>query len=284
MTDETMAATSGDAADEAARTRPEDAPDYGMANAAPDTIAQRLTDSLNRAERNMTSPNIRPRDAATLILIDRAGPVPKVLLGRRHAGLKFMPGKFVFPGGRVEPTDRGVPTAGELDPRVAARLVAATQRPSLVKARAFAVAALRETFEETGLLLGRGDTAWPDRFAGDAALWAPFAQARVLPDLSTLQFIARAITPPGRPRRFDTRFFATDATAVASSIDGVVGPDTELVELVWMALGDAETLDLPPITKAVLAELDHRIGGGFAPDLPVPFYRWLRGKFSRTEL
>nr|WP_284701198.1 NUDIX hydrolase [Rhodoplanes tepidamans] len=232
----------------------------------------------------MTSPNLKPRDAATLIVIDRSGASPKALMGRRHAGLKFMPGKFVFPGGRVEPADRGVPAASELDPRMAERLMLATQRPSLVKARAFAIAAVRETFEETGLLLGRAEGAWPVAVRGDAALWAQFAAARVLPDLSGLQFIARAVTPPRRPRRFDTRFFAVDAAAVAGRVDGVVGPDAELVELVWMPLEDAETLDLAPITKAVLAELGHRIASGFTPDLPVPFYRWLRGRFSRVEL
>ncbi|WP_296520800.1 NUDIX hydrolase [Rhodoplanes sp.] len=263
---------------------PEDAPDYGMATAAPATIASRLTDWLNRTERDMSFRNVRPRDAATLILIDRSEGTPKVLLGRRHAGHKFMPDKFVFPGGRVEPADRGVPAAGELDPRVAARLMAETQRPSLVKARAFAIAAVRETFEETGLLLGRADAGWPEGFAGDDPLWGPFAQARVLPDLSTLQFIARAITPPRRPRRFDARFFAVDAQAIAARVDDVVSADSELVELVWMPLDDAERLDISPITKAVLAELDHRIAGGFKPDLPVPFYRWLRGRFVRTEL
>ncbi|RAI45648.1 NUDIX hydrolase [Rhodoplanes roseus] len=255
-----------------------------MASAPPETLAERLTDHLNHAERDMTSPNLRPRDAATLILIDRTGTVPKVLLGRRHAGLKFMPGKFVFPGGRVEPTDRGVPAASELDPRMAERLMLETSRPSLVKARAFAIAAVRETFEETGLLLGRPDGSWPEMHASEGAPWSPFAAARVLPDLSTLQFIARAVTPPRRPRRFDTRFFAVDATAIAAKVDGVIGPDAELVELVWMPLDDAEALEIAPITKAVLAELDHRITCGFSPDLPVPFYRWLRGKFSRVEL
>lgn len=283
MTDETTRAA-GDAGPGPATPRADDAPEHGLASAAPSALAERLTRWLNRADRDMTSPNLKPRDAATLIVIDRSGASPKVLMGRRHAGLKFMPGKFVFPGGRVEPTDRGVPAASELDPRMADRLMLATQRPSPVKARAFAIAAVRETFEETGLLLGRAEWAWPAAVRGYAALWGRFAAARVLPDLSGLQFIARAVTPPRRPRRFDTRFFAVDAAAVAGRIDGVVGPDAELVELVWMPLDDAESLELAPITKAVLAELGHRIAQGFTPDLPVPFYRWLRGKFSRVEL
>lgn len=288
MTGRVMRAT--DEAADAADTQPvgaeHDAEDaFPIADVAPEDLPARLTAWLNRSDRDMTSQNLKPRDAATLIIIDRSGSTPSVLMGRRHAGLRFMPGVFVFPGGRVEPADRGVPAAGELDPRMAERLMLATQRPSLVKARAFAIAAVRETFEETGLMLGQAEAQWPTvALRGDAALWDQFAQARVLPDLSGLQLVARAVTPPRRPRRFDARFFAVDATAVAGKVDGIVGPDAELVELVWMRLDDAERLDLSPITKAVLAELDHRIAKGFTPDLPVPFYRFVRGRFVRTEL
>src|SRR5438132_2678718 len=112
-------------------------------------------EQLTRTERDQSFPNLRPKDAATIILIDRSGAEPKVLLGRRHDGHKFMPGKFVFPGGRVEPHDRAVPVAGDLDPQMVAKLMAHVQRPSAAKARGFAVAAIRELFEETGLLLGR---------------------------------------------------------------------------------------------------------------------------------
>ncbi|EJW12065.1 MutT/nudix family protein [Rhodovulum sp. PH10] len=275
---------------------------------APMALAERLTEHLNEFDRVMTWPNVVPKDAATLILIDRTGPAPKVLLGRRHANLKFMAGKFVFPGGRVEVADRGIPAASELDPAIAARLMLATARPSPAKARAFAIAAVRETFEETGLMLGRPGGARPPAAAAleiaapaspspaaDAAspapaspaavaAWPAFAAAGVSPDLASLQFIARAVTPPRRPRRFDARFFAVDAQAIAGRVDGIVGPDSELVELVWMTLKDAESLDLPPITKAVVAELDHRIAQGFAPELPIPFYRWVRGRFVRALL
>ena len=82
--------------------------------------------------------------------------------------------------------------------------------------------------------------------------WDAFVQAGVVPDLAPVHFIARAITPPGRPRRFDTRFFATDATAIAHRVDGVVGPDSELVELVWLPIVEAKQLDMPTITRAVL--------------------------------
>src|SRR5438876_8892846 len=111
-----------------------------------------LAEQLTRTERDQSFPYLRPKDAATIILIDRSGATPKVLLGRRHHGHKFMPGKFVFPGGRMEPLDRRMGAATPLDPRIEARLMQHTRRPSADKARALALAAIRETFEETGLL------------------------------------------------------------------------------------------------------------------------------------
>src|SRR5438045_4223825 len=104
-------------------------------------VAERLT----KVERDQSHPNLKPRDAATLILVDRSGPAPTVLLGRRHAGMKFMAGKFVFPGGRMEPGDRKMPVASEWDTHAGARLMRRLQRPSLGKARGLALAALRDT-------------------------------------------------------------------------------------------------------------------------------------------
>ena len=99
----------------------------------------------------------RPRDAATLILVDRSQGAARALLGRRHPGHAFMPNKFVFPGGALEPADRRMSVATPLDPLVEAKLMAETRRPSPDFARALALAAIRETFEETGLALGVAD-------------------------------------------------------------------------------------------------------------------------------
>jgi 8-oxo-dGTP pyrophosphatase MutT (NUDIX family) len=241
----------------------------------------RFVKRMNEVERDLSSPHVRPKDAATLILVDRGGPVPKVLLGKRHHGHKFMPGKFVFPGGRVDPADRQMPVAHELDPHTQAYLVNWLQRPSAAKARALALAAIRETFEETGLLLGvRGQTT----SKVPRGPWSDFAAAKILPDLGALHFIGRAITPPGRPRRFDARFFTMDASAIAHRIEGVTGPDAELVELVWMPLAKAKELDMPAVTGVMLEELDARIADGFAHELPVPFYSMPRGRFRREML
>ena len=174
-----------------------------------------------------------------------------------------------------------MPTATPLDPYAEARLMRRVIRPSAEKARGLALAAIRETFEETGLMLGKRAEQMPNIPEGP---WSAFAQAGVLPDLASLHFIARAITPPRRPRRFDTRFFAADATEVAHKVEGVVGPDSELVELVWMPITDAKQLDLMTITQVALDELQARVAKGFGHDLPSPFYRMLHRKFVRAEL
>lgn len=240
-----------------------------------------LAQLLTSAERERKSPNVRPKDAATLILVDRSGPTPKVLLGKRHHKHSFMPGKFVFPGGRVDPSDRQMAIATPLDRHAEDYLMRRMQRPSAAKARAIALAAIRETFEETGLLLGARRAGAQQTPEGP---WAQFAKAGFAPDLSALHFIARAITPSRRPKRFDTRFFAVDATTIAHKIDGVVHPDAELVELVWLPISEALTLDMPTITGVALKELEARVAAGFGHDLPVPFYRMPRDRFLRELL
>jgi 8-oxo-dGTP pyrophosphatase MutT (NUDIX family) len=247
-------------------------------NAAPQTLAI----ELNAAERERKWPNVRPKDAATLILIDRSDGEPKVLMGKRHEGHKFMPGKFVFPGGRIEDGDRKMNVGGALSEIVESRLMARVQRPSLSRARALALAAIRETFEETGLLIGIKEFGAPA--SAPPGAWSDYAAHGVFPALDRLHFIARAITPPRRPKRFDTRFFAVDAAEIAHRVEGVVGPDTELVQLVWTPISAAADLDLPAITRTILKELQARIAQGFSERLPVPFYYERRLAFRREEL
>lgn len=239
--------------------------------------AERLT----RTIRDQTFPNLKPRDSATLILIDRAHPVPKVLLGRRHLRHRFMPGKFVFPGGRIEPTDRQMPTFAPLQAQYITRLMRRVRRPSAAKAAGYALAAVRETYEETGLMLGVRNDRAIETPPGD---WEAFAKAGILPDLSAVHFIARAITPPKRPLRFDSRFFAAEVSAIAHRADGFVGPESELVELVWLPINEARSLDMPGITAVVLEELQDRIAAGMNNDQPVPLYRMLHKRFVRETL
>lgn len=253
-----------------------------MAAEHPDVSVDELLRRMTDAERENTHPHVQPRDASTLILVDRSVSPPKVLLGQRHASHKFMPGKFVFPGGRVEPIDRKLAARADLDPQVEARLLRQMSRPSAGRARALVMAAIRETFEETGLLLGIPHAQAPASTTEEA--WTAMANTGVRPNLSDVHFIARAVTPPGRPRRFDTRFFTADASAITHRIEGVVGPDTELVALVWLPIDEAKQLDMPAITKVALDELQARVAAGLTHDLPAPYYRMLNRRFNRTLL
>jgi 8-oxo-dGTP pyrophosphatase MutT (NUDIX family) len=219
----------------------------------------------------------RPRDAATLILLDRKGDDVLVLMGRRHASHAFMPGKFVFPGGRTDPDDGRVPVPDSLDPQEQAKLLATIARGSLTRARAIALSAIRETYEEAGLLIGRKGP-----FATTKIDWQGFVEQSVQPTLQPLRLIARAITPPGRVRRFDTRFLSAWRSDVAVELPGG-GPTNELEELVWLPLREAREADIPAITKTILEELQQRLSVDplLTPGGPVPFYRMVRNSFVR---
>jgi 8-oxo-dGTP pyrophosphatase MutT (NUDIX family) len=247
-----------------------------------DDMARAWAQRMTKSERDQTFADSEPRDAATLMLVDRTDAAkPKVLLGRRHDNHKFMPGKFVFPGGRIEALDAKMSAVSEIHPDMQAKLLERVANKGADYARALALTAVREMAEETGLLLGVTRDE-PPQVPGE--IWHEFAKAKVHPDLGNIHFIARAITPPKRPRRFDTRFFTADATAIAARIEGVVGPDTELVELVWVPIKDAAKLDMPTITGVVLEELAARVAAGLKHSLPVPFYFMENQKFCRELL
>lgn len=214
---------------------------------------------------------LRPKDAATLILVRRDGPEPCVLMGRRAQGHVFMAAKWVFPGGRVDRTDYHAPSASDLEPREAA-LLSRGARPSL--ARALAMAAVRETFEETGLLLAQPAPPRPG-----SGPWREFLAQGALPDLAPLAYVARAITPPGRSRRFDARFFMAEADALMS-LERTEGCG-ELDEIAWLELSKTGEVDLPAITKFVLSEVRERME---QPRRPIPFVRFMRGQHAIEHL
>jgi 8-oxo-dGTP pyrophosphatase MutT (NUDIX family) len=194
----------------------------------------------------------RPRDAATLILVRRGR---EVMMGQRSKGHVFMPDKWVFPGGRVDPGDARAKAATELTAETEALLRKGTisRRPP----RAFALAATRETLEETGLTVG-----------GPGG-----------PELDKLSLVARAITPPYRPRRFDARFFLADAEAVLADDTPAIGE--ELLHVRWFSLAEASALDLPSITRFVLKEVEARLAG---QAVQPPFLRWSRGSHTLERL
>lgn len=204
------------------------------------------------------------RDAATVIVV-RDGPEgPAVLMGRRGAGAAFMPSKVVFPGGAVDAGDHGVALAAPLAPRCAARL--ALEAPAGL-APALAAAAIRELWEETGLRLAL-PAPWPD----PPAPWAGFAAGGFRPSAAALTLIFRAVTPPGRPRRFDARFFLVDAGVLAGDAEGFTGASDELAGLGWVPFTRARALDLPFITEVALAEAAHALRRGGPPPEGVPFF------------
>ena len=206
-----------------------------------------------------------PKDAATLILTRRREGRHQVLMGRRAPGHVFMASKWVFPGGRIDRADFTAASAAEPTPAVMGRL--AMEMPAR-RARALALTAVRETFEETGLLL-----ASPAPAASVAGPWREFRAVGALPDLAALSYIARAITPPGRSRRFDARFFMAPAEALLHP-EPTAGSG-ELDEIAWLNLDETRGLDLPAITRFVLGEVGERLA---APDRPLPFVRMVRGE------
>ena len=156
-------------------------------------------------------PAVKPVDAATLIVLRRDGKKPRLLMGRRHRGHNFMPGLWVFPGGKIDRCDYHTPFAGEL------------------------------------------------------------------PDISSLEMIARAITPPHLPKRFDARFFLAPA-------EGLVSLDQqadcgELDEIAWVDIDEALALELPGITRFVVRDVHERLTD---PSRPALFMRFV-GMKSRTS-
>ena len=227
---------------------------------------------------------LRPRDAATLIVLDRSGGKPKVLMGKRHENHRFMPGKFVFPGGRMDAADRHILPASGFHPVVEEKLMdRMLGRVSPGKARGLGLAAIRELYEETGLLVGDVADSLPK--SNDAS-WHDFLTHGVAPSLDGFMFVARAITPPRRPRRFDTRFFAVDSGRIAKRTDFAEDESNELLEINWLTFDEARSIDIPNITRTVLDHLEQRLGtrDPFSPDHQVPFFHMRRRHFVREEL
>lgn len=211
------------------------------------------------------------RDAACLILIDRSQAAPRLLMGRRLPSQAFLPNKWVFPGGRVDDADReisGVVAASRnLSPTVAGHLP-------------YAYAAVRETFEEAGILVA---TEAPPAAAPEVPLGAPqaaFAERFIPPALNLLKPLARAITPPGLPRRFDTWFYLADWDC-KRPLSGK--PDGELLDIAWFTLREVRVLDLPIITRLIVDDVATVINAPPGAKSPlIPFYFQAVGGYRRS--
>ena len=215
---------------------------------------------------------VKPRDAATLIIVRGDGDQPRVLMGQRSAGHKFMPNKFVFPGGKVDAGDHRLRPPHDLHPSVMARLA---RNSSETRARALAMAAIRETYEETGLVLGEPETP---TLRTRSPQWRDFLQFDINPRLDRLHLVARAITPPYRSRRYDARFFMADADLIQGEVHEAPKGSGELLKLHWVSLPDAQALELPGITRMVLVEVQRRLEQGHQPEDPGPFVHFRNGK------
>ncbi|WP_298494641.1 NUDIX hydrolase [uncultured Maritimibacter sp.] len=204
------------------------------------------------------------RDAATVVLIRDAATAPRVLMGQRGAKAAFMPNKFVFPGGALDAADWDVPLA-EAGAEPCRTRLGEEATPGI--GPALLAAAIRELWEETGQILGEpGD--WQDAPED----WADFAATGHIPSPDGLAFVFRAITPPGRPRRFDARFFLADAARLKTDPDDFSRACDELSHLQWIPLADVRDFDLPFVTQVVLAEVANRLPDVDAPDT-VPFFK-----------
>jgi 8-oxo-dGTP pyrophosphatase MutT (NUDIX family) len=188
----------------------------------------------------MTEEPIRP--AATVVLWREGEGGPQVLMGQRGDAAVFMPSKFVFPGGRVDDEDAAASRPGFLTPDCIRRLTLSVP-PDAPAPETLVATALRELTEETGLNL--------------AGMAHP-----------SLRFIFRAITPPGRSRRFDARFLLAHADSLDDNREDFSLASGELSHLRWLPLPDARALDLPFITEVVLAEVAALVAGGDQPGVP----------------
>jgi len=226
-------------------------------------------------------PNRRPKDAATLIVVDRTGASPKVLMGQRHHNSPFMPGKYVFPGGRVDRGDSRLSVPDRLDATVERKLLSDMKgNASPRRARALALAAIRETAEETGLLIGTGTAG---RWTTASPAWRPFVEHGLAPSLSPLTFFLRAITPPRQVRRFDTRFFCVPSEAIAHRLPN---DNDELLNLHWLTFGQALELELPRITRFALETLGNKLARDQfpAPGDDIAYFYRRNGQVRRETL
>ncbi|WP_420013397.1 NUDIX hydrolase [Tateyamaria sp.] len=204
------------------------------------------------------------RNASTVIVLRDRETRPRILMGQRGARAVFMPNKFVFPGGAVDAADAQVPLGSPLAKPNDTRLED-DSTPGL--GPALAAAAIRELFEETGQVLGH-----PGRWSDAPADWLDFAATGHLPHAAPLQFVFRALTPPGRPRRFDARFFLIDAADLASDPDDFSRASDELSHLQWVHLDEVRGYDMPFITEVVLSEINARVTDHTPPD-SVPYFK-----------
>jgi 8-oxo-dGTP pyrophosphatase MutT (NUDIX family) len=208
------------------------------------------------------APAAPPRDAATVLVLRDAPDGPEVYLVKRSRAVDFMAGAHVFPGGRLDKSDSAASACALLSAGVGALQQRLGEELSPARAAGLFVAAIRETFEEAGLLLGRLAAGWnPEDARNAVAGGAQFTTLVDRLDAAALVPWVRWVTPEISPRRFDARFFL--ARAPEGQVPRVDG--REVTEGVWLrpaeAIGrwlDGDMMLAPATAKSLDALLVHR--------------------------
>lgn len=216
----------------------------------------------------------RPKLAATIVLLRVVDGEQQILMGKRSAKHDFMPSIYVFPGGRVDPSDSYAPALDHPSPRTR-EILEVAMTPA--RARACVLAAIRETFEETSLVLGergKAPTALND------PSWKAFHAKGYLPTLANIEVFGRAITPPHRHKRFDTWFFVAELDVEAASRPFKNSP--ELVDTGWFSFKELKQLEMHRATEMMLAQVQVFLGYDNPPP-DIFFSRAVRGKFQLSR-
>lgn len=246
---------------------------------------------LGEVDRSQQFPLVEPRDAASLLIVDRRGDDYKILMGQRHSGQKFAPGVFVFPGGAMELADlalaRGEPQRVTrcFTHFLAGPLFNPDNYGELDQGQigvALGLCALRETIEETGLM------PVPGHAPGQAPAQHPLIQAAWREVIGGMHVLARAITPPGRRMRFDTRFLMIE---IDEDMEAARQPDDEFTKLEWLTFDEACEVKLHAMTRVVLEDLNDYLAVcaedvplALQPQREVPLYNYGEKEFERLLL
>lgn len=187
---------------------------------------------------------VEPKDAGSLIIVRHGAGAPELLMGRRTPDASFIPDAYVFPGGQVDAEDAQARPATTLRESVLELL---TRSCDAAMAHRLAMAAVRETFEESGLIIGAPGDVGP---VGGGA-WGRLRSLGLAPDLARLDYVGRAITPESRPKRFHARFFM----ASFEDASGDLGGDGELLDLRWVPVDRTDGLRLVDVTQFMIGEV-----------------------------
>lgn len=218
----------------------------------------------------------RPKLASTIVLLRTDQRQPQILMGKRSAKHDFMPSVYVFPGGRVDPADSYAHASDHMNSRTRNILEAAM---SPARAKACVMASVRETFEETSLILGQKQDqgAVSKRGAINDPSWRAFYESGYVPVLEDIEVFGRAITPPHRHKRFDTWFFL--ARLDEQTANRPFQNSAELIDTHWFSFEQIKELELHRATQMMVGQLETYLDID-NPPADVFYSRMVRKKYT----